>query len=292
MTASTCAGRVALVTGASRGIGQALAVRLAAEGALVAAVGRTAKPGESRYAGSLAETVDMATAAGGQAVAVAADIGTADERRRAVAEAERHFGRPVTLLVNNAAAPRAFDLRFDGMEEDAFRAAIEVNVWAAWDLARMVIPDMLREGAGWILNVSSAQALPRVGPPYSGISSGGACLYGGTKAMIDRVTSGAAMDLHGRGIAVNTLAPEAAVATPHASSVANLPPDKTEPMETFVSAALALLTGDPDRLTGRIAYSLSLIKELGIEVRSLDGRTLVDGWQAAEIDSGRLLTRS
>ncbi|WP_345680149.1 SDR family NAD(P)-dependent oxidoreductase [Yinghuangia aomiensis] len=283
---------MALVTGASRGIGQGLAVRLAAEGALVAAVGRTAKPGDGSYAGSLAETVDMAAAAGGQAVAVVADIGTAHERRRAVHEAEKHFGRPVTLLVNNAAAPRAFDLRFDGMEEDAFRAAIEVNVWAAWDLARLVIPGMLGDGAGWILNVSSAQATPRVGPPYSGISSGGACLYGGTKAMIDRVTSGAAMDLHGCGIAVNSLAPEAAVVTPHAVSAADLPPDKIEPMETFVSAALALLTGDPGTLTGRIAYSLSLVKELSVEVRSLDGRTLVEGWQPTEIDAKRLLTRS
>jgi NAD(P)-dependent dehydrogenase (short-subunit alcohol dehydrogenase family) len=285
----TRTGRVALVTGASRGIGQAIAVRLAAEGFLVAAVGRTARPGDGAYSGSLAETVGLARSAGGDAVAVAADIGTGEGRAHAVARAEEHFGRPVTALVNNAAAPRAFDLDFAAMTEEAFRLAVEVNVWAAWDLARRVIPGMVAGGAGWILNISSAQARPRVGPPFPAMGTGGACLYGGTKAMLDRLTTGAAMDLYDRNVAVNTLAPEGAVRTEHAAAVANLPADRTEPMETFAEAALALLTGDPRELTGRNAFSLSLITELHRPVRTLDGTALVEGWQPADIDPGRLI---
>ena len=272
-------GRVALVTGASRGIGQALAVRFAAEGATVLAVGRSLD-GTGQFAGSLAETVDLTN---GRAIAVPAEIGTA-AGRDAVAAAAREVG-PISIVVNNAAAPRAFDLRFPDMDENAFRLAVDVNVWAAWDLAARFVPDMRSIGAGWILNVSSAQAAPRI--PGASSRTGGACLYGGTKAMLDRVTTGAAQDLYADGIAVNALAPEAAIATEHASGV-GLPPDKVEPVETFVEAALALVSGDPRTLTGRIAYSLSLVRELMLPVRTLDGRDLVPGWQPDDIDDSRL----
>ena len=64
--------------------------------------------------------------------------------------------------------------------------------------------------------------------------------------------------------------------------------DKVEPVETFVEAALALVSGDPRTLTGRIAYSLSLVRELMLPVRTLDGRDLVPGWQPDDIDDSRL----
>lgn len=283
-----CRGQIALVTGASRGIGQALSIRLAAEGAAVVAVGRTAHAGEGDYAGSLDETMAGIADVGGRGVAVVADLSDGDSRRRAADAAQAELGGPVTILVNNAAGPRAFDLKFGEMTADAFRLALEVNIWAAWELSTLVIPGMREAGAGWILNISSRQAAPRWGPPFPAHAHGGACLYGGTKAMLDRLTTGAAMDLYDENIAVNALAPESAVATPHASAVANLPADRTEPMESFVSAAVALVSAEPRTLTGRVAYSLSLIKELGTEVRSLDGRELIPGWQPDEIDPARL----
>jgi citronellol/citronellal dehydrogenase len=279
-----CVDRVALVTGASRGIGRALAIRLAAEGATVIAVSRSTS--SSDYGGSLLETVRLIEALGGRAIAVGADVGTSEGRQHIQAQADQ-LGNPVTIVVNNAAADRAFGVGFADMTEEAFLQAVGVNVWGCWDLAARFLPGMRSAGAGWILNVSSAQAAPRI--PGSKRSTGGACLYGGTKAMLDRVTTGAAMELYDDNIAVNALAPEAAVLTEHSSDIVRrLGPSVIEPVETFVEAAMALVTLDPQAVTGRVAYSLSLVRELELPVFTLDGKKLMAGWQPKDIDEERL----
>jgi NAD(P)-dependent dehydrogenase (short-subunit alcohol dehydrogenase family) len=106
--------------------------------------------------------------------------------------------------------------------------------------------------------------------------------------MLDRLTTGAAMELHPSNIAVNALAPEAAVRTENADSVVTLAESVVEPAETMAEAALALCTGDPQVMTGRVAYSLSLVVELQRPVYSLDGRSLLTGWQPGDIDPNRL----
>jgi citronellol/citronellal dehydrogenase len=165
---------------------------------------------------------------------------------------------------------------------------VETNVWAAWELGAAAVPGMRERGAGWILNISSSQAGPRLGPPFADNPTNGATLYGGTKAFIDRITTGAAMDLYEDNIAVNALAPEYQIATDNALTVAGVRKDNSEPEETIAEAALALCTGNPKTLTGRIAYNLSLLVELERPVRTLDGTALVPGWQPGEIDSSRL----
>jgi len=287
--AAACKDRIALVTGGSRGIGRAIALRLAAEGARVVVTGRSLARGSHAHAGSLEETVETIRRQGGEAIAIRADLGDPNfERRALIARAEDAFGGPVDILINNAAAPREFKDRFQDVPLPSFLMAVEVNVWAAWELSQLVVPGMSARGAGWIVNISSRAAGPNVGPPYRPSPVGSQALYGGTKAMLDRITSAAAMDLYEENIAVNTLAPESAVATENALSWLELPESICEPEETMAEAALALATCDPRQLTGRITYSLSLLVELGRPVYGLDGRTLLAGWQPHEIDRARL----
>ncbi|MFB4303882.1 SDR family NAD(P)-dependent oxidoreductase [Actinomadura sp. NTSP31] len=282
---------IAVVTGASRGIGRAIARRLAAEGIAVAAVSRSLRPGDASLAGSLEETVAQITADGGHATAIPFDLGDpAASRSEIIDRAGEAFGAPVDIVVNNAAASRHFDLIFPDMTGEAFRAAVETNVWAAWNLAAAAVPGMRERGAGWILNISSSQAGPRTGPPFRHNPTNGATLYGGTKAFIDRITTGAAMELYDDNIAVNALAPEYQVATDNALTVAGVRRDNSEPEETIAEAALMLCTGNPKILTGRIGYNLSLLVEHDRPVRTLDGRDLVPGWQPGEIGRDRLRT--
>lgn len=279
---------LALVTGASRGIGRAIARRLAAEGIAVAAVSRTLRAGDGALQGSLDETVEMITGAGGSAAAFAVDLGDpALDRAALVARIRARFGRPVDVLVNNVAAARRYDTLFVDMTREGFQDSVETNVWNSWDLMKAVVPGMREAGAGRIVNISSRQAGPRVGPPFAYHPLAGSVLYGGTKAMLDRITTGAAMELFDDDIAVNSLAPNRGVATEHAAAA--VPGWPSEPEDTMAEAAALLATSDPRTVTGRVAYSLPLLKEFRRPVRALDGGGLLDGWQPEDLDDTAFL---
>ncbi len=286
-------GHVAIVTGASRGIGQAIALRFAAEGAKVVAMGRDERRRNREMAGSLDETLHMVREVGGAAIAAHLDFEDLDfDKGRIVRQAEEAFGASVDILVNNAAAPREFDndgfIPFAEMPRDFFLRGVAVNLWAAWDLAKAVIPGMRSRGAGWVLSISSSQAEPRPKPggatPMNRL--GGGCLYGSSKAFLDRLSTGAAMELFEDNIAVNTLAPTSFIETPLSRGVVSSVPTGAgqEPLETFVEAALALCSGDPRVLTSRVVYSLPLLAELDRPVYMLDGRRLYEGWQPSYDD--------
>ncbi len=268
-------GRVALVTGASRGIGAGIAQRFAAEGATVAVTARTldAEP-DAPLAGSLRETVATIEAAGGRALAVQADLADADDRGRVVPQVTAELGA-IDVLVNNAAA--AFYLPTAEIPLRRRRLTFELNVHAPIDLAQAVLPAMRANGAGWIVNISSATSRPPKGPPFDpGFKLGfTSTVYGASKTALERLTTGLAAEVYADGVAVNSLAPVAAVRTPGADAlvgdVLDANPEIVEPLELFVEAALALAVADPQSLTGRICYSRPLLDELGLDYRELDG---------------------
>ena len=255
-------GKVALVTGASRGIGEGIAARLAQEGAAIAVTARTVHEGDNVFAGSLATTVASITAAGGTAIAIAADLASAEDRERLVAMAQASLG-PIDVLVNNAAV--TFFEPVVSFSERHYQLMFEIQVRAPFALAQLVLPAMQARGSGWILNISSGAAVHPQGPPFQTLPGG--TVYGMCKAALERFTTGLAAEVYADGIAANVLSPSGLVLTPgvlHHRLDQFTPPERIEPVDVIVDAALALCTGDPASLTGRVTFAKPLLRELGL----------------------------
>jgi citronellol/citronellal dehydrogenase len=266
------AGRRAIVTGASRGIGAGIAERLAAEGAAVAIVARTvAAGGRPDLGGSLEETAARIQRYGNPVVVVGADLTDGDDRARIVPEAVDQLGGPIDVLVNNAAA--AMYAQPSEMPLKRRRITFEVNVHAPLDLAQAALPAMLERGEGWIVNVSSATGKLSAGPPFNLLGLGATTgMYGSSKAALNRETNALAHELWGRGIRVNTVEPRAAVMSEGAEALAGhvIREDQKESMEEMVEAAIYLCDCEPET-TGQVFVSLDLIADRGVTVMTLDG---------------------
>ena len=270
------AGRRALVTGASRGIGAAIAERLAAEGADVALVARTLAH-HDHLAGSLQETQARAGRHGTTVAVVVADLADEVDRARIVPEAVAALGGPVEILVNNAAA--AMYDAVAAMPLKRRRILFEVDVHAPLDLAQAVVPAMVEAGEGWIVNLTSGASRPWPGPPFDlGAQGATTTVYGAAKAALARITNGLGAELHGTGIRVNAVQPRAAVLSEGAAALVGttLRPDQVESMEEVVEAVTALCCCPAD-VTGATFVSLDLLDAWGLQVHALDGSVLEEG---------------
>jgi len=275
-------GKIALITGASRGIGEGIARRFAAEGATVICSARSVLPGKNHLSGSLSEHVSTIEDSGGKAVAMACDVSSAESRDSLVREVLDRFGH-VDILVNNAATA-TYGTLFEDTTAEQYLNLFEINLRAPFEFIQRLAPGMKQRGQGWILNLTSVTSETPEGPPYDAFNrTGGVVLYGTTKAAIKRLTTGLAAELDGTGVAVNALAPRAVVWTPTVAAM-GLEQERAaagweeEPVEAMAEAAVALCSGDPRTLTGRCVYSTPFLKEIGRDVRTLDGRRTLNDW--------------
>jgi citronellol/citronellal dehydrogenase len=165
-------GRVALITGASRGIGQAIAELYAVQGARIVCAARTLNEGDHQLEGSLTRTVDNIRGSGGEAIAVTVDISDEADCLRLVDQAKNAFG-PVDILVNNAALN--YYIPIVDYPTSRWMRSFAVNVHGPFMLSKAVLPDMIGRGrASAIINVSSGSAIgPGRGPYDDQIARGG-----------------------------------------------------------------------------------------------------------------------
>lgn len=271
-------GRTALVTGSSRGIGRAIAQRLAAEGAAVVVTARSLQPSPSvrggaatALPGTIAETVELIEEAGGKALAITTDLEDAEQRERLIDEVVARTGR-LDILVNNAGY--ADYSLVENMSVETFDRTVEHYLKTPFVLTKAAVPHMRKQEAGWIVNIGSVTGIAPIRPYRDYNKTAGDVVYASMKAALHRFTQGVAAELLDANIAINCVGPSTAVRT---AGAAQLIPDTfpTEPVEYLAETVLAMCHLPAAERTGLVAFSLHYSWTQGMLVRSLDGKTLL-----------------
>ena len=180
--------KIALVTGASRGIGRAIALELAAQGATVAV-------NYQKNAAAAQEVVDEIVAAGGQAQAIQGDVGQEADANALIKAVLDAYGK-LDILVNNAGTTR--DGLIMMMPAEDFDTVIQTNLRSAWLMSKAASKTMMRKRTGVIINITSISGI---------MGNGGQSNYSASKAGLIGLTKSLARELSGRGIRVNAVAP-------------------------------------------------------------------------------------
>lgn len=233
------ANKVAIVTGSSRGIGKAIALAYSREGAKVVVAARTEQVRDPRLPGTIGQTAEEIRAVGGQALAVRCDISQEEDVERMVKATLEAFGR-IDILVNNAAI--LFPLPFLELPFKWWNIMIKVNVQGLFLCSKAVLPHMVERKSGNILNITS----------FVSRTPDMAVGYGATKALMEHLTRGLAVELKPYNIAVNAMNPgsiksEGAVyAMPNQDWTGWRPPEVVGPPAVFLAAQ------DAQSFTGQI----------------------------------------
>lgn len=244
-------GKVAVVTGASRGVGAAVAVELGARGATVVCAARATDASPLPIPGTIDETVRRITDAGGTALAVPTNLAKDDELEALIATTVERFGG-LDVLVNNAAITFPGDL---DLPAKRFDLVMDVDCRAPFLLLQAAIPHLRARGGGRVLNVSSVAALNDIP---------GLLAYGMAKVAMERMTVSAALALRDDKIAVNTFRIDIPVASE--GFVYNLPDfdhSDWEPSEVAAEGIVWMITR-PDDYTGVNAGMQGLREQHGI----------------------------
>ena len=237
-------GKVVLITGASRGIGKALAVGFASAGATVVTSARTTQPGSGVAQGSLEETVKQIRDSGGKALHFPCDV-TSEEQVKALVNSTVAEAGPIDVLINNAGIEVTGSVtEFDTAQ---FENVLKVNVVGPFLLCKYVVPGMMERRVGNIINISSRAAIwDQENTP----------VYGASKAALDRFTRNLAVDLKPYNIAVNGLGPGLVESemTRNWDPSLDLWGRMPSPAEEVVPATLWLAQQDASSFTGQVVH--------------------------------------
>jgi citronellol/citronellal dehydrogenase len=249
----TLSGKTLFITGASRGIGRAIALRAARDGANIAVVAKSGVP-NPKLPGTIHSVADEVRAAGGTALALQCDIREEDEVNAAVAATADAFGG-IDILVNNASAiwlRGALDTpmkRFDLMQQ--------VNARGTFLVTRACLPHLLDAGNPHVLTLAPPPSLdPRWWGPHTG--------YTLAKMGMSHVTLGLAEEFRDRGVAINALWPKTIIATDAINMIPGVDAARCRRPEIVADAAHLILTRRACGVTGRFFIDEDVLRAAGV----------------------------
>jgi citronellol/citronellal dehydrogenase len=248
---STLQGRVAIITGASRGIGRAIALGLARQGCGVVIAAKTTEP-TNKLPGTIYTVAAEAEALGGQALPVRVDVRDEAQLEALVAVTLERFGR-VDLLVNNAGA-----LHWQSILDTPakrFDLVMAVNARAAFLCCRAVLPAMIRQRWGHIVNMS---------PPLDLTMVPGRIAYAISKLGMTLLTHGLAEEVRAYNIAVNSLWPVTIIESQASINWGLGTPAKWRKPDIVVDCVLRLVHKEPEEVTGRALLDEDFLRGEGV----------------------------
>lgn len=255
-------GKVAIITGASRGIGRDMAVVFAREGAKVVVSARTEKEGDFRIEGSIETAVNRIKAEGGEAVGIRCDVTKEEDYQSLFDQTVEQYGK-IDILVNNAAV--LIPGKIEDMQVRHWDLLYRINIRGPFVGCKLVMPYLRENGGGHIINISSVGAIGPGEGPYTEVGGGGTA-YGAGKAHMERFTQGMAAEVWQDNIAVNCLSPRGGIAsegqrwfrqgTPYAGA--------REDGIIMGDAGAIMCEKDPKTYTGKILYDEDVLSDAGV----------------------------
>lgn len=243
--AGRLAGKVAIITGGSRGLGQYCSVAYAKEGATVVVAARTEKESDPRLPGTIYDTARMVDEAGGKGFPVVCNVSDNASVQEMVQKVLAEFGKIDVLMTNAAVQPPG---GVSTIQPRHFELEFRVNVFGPFYCMQAVLPSMIEKKRGAIINISSVAARVDTGSHY-----------GATKRAIESLTIGLANEMRSNGIAVNCLKPVGGIDTPgirfgRGGPAGAMAGRQFPTPDSYVEAAVLLALQTPETCTGGVFY--------------------------------------
>lgn len=286
--------KVAIVTGASRGIGKAISIELARHGYAVVVTARSTTHKEvTPWPGTIHETAEEVKKAGGSALPIRLDLASMEDVRNVVDVTVKEFGR-IDVVVNNARyVGEGYVAMFVDTSWEALDQMISTNLRAALLLHKLCLPPMIDQGGGVFINLTTTEAT-RESPHMPG--KGGTGLgYPVTKVAAHRIAQTLAKEVRQYGVSVVNLDPghtltERHVAPEGGAAIQNAGVDRSDTHTVWVPARAAAYIAtcrNPLAFTGKTVVARQLVEEMGL----MTSEELATPWKGAETTSHLLETR-